>query len=62
MDIAEAAALREKWGNKPCNHPHVVSETSRHGKTGDYVCTTCGEVGWGKNWVEEDRRLREKDS
>lgn len=62
MDINEVAALRKKWGNKPCSHPHVVSETSHRGKTGDYVCTTCGETGWGKDWVEDERRLHEKDS
>lgn len=28
MDTSEATALRIKWGNKPCSHPHVVSETT----------------------------------
>lgn len=57
----EAAELRKKWGGKPCSHSHVVSEYNRGTKTGDYVCTTCGEVGWGKNWPAEEAQCNQED-
>ena len=51
MKMTEAARLREKWGDKPCNHPDLEKEYSDQGwATGDWVCTDCGEAGWGSDW------------
>lgn len=52
MDIKKGERLREEWGNKPCNHPSFEKETQGaalsggyvESKTGDYICTQCGEV------------------
>lgn len=53
MDIKKGQKLREEWGNKPCNHPSFEKETQGapisglgyvESKTGDYICTQCGEV------------------
>jgi len=53
MDIKKGQRLREEWGDKPCDHPSFEKETQGapisglgyvESKTGDYICTQCGEV------------------
>ena len=39
----EAQELRDKWGNKDCDHPRIGKEFYRESPTGDYCCITCGE-------------------
>lgn len=62
MKMSEAKALKMRWGNKPCDHPFLKNERDEIGtSTGDYVCTTCGEVGWGSKWNEiTDNAINEK--
>jgi len=47
MTKTEAVRLRERWEtlNSPkCEHMVLLLERSDNGKrTGNYVCTTCGE-------------------
>ena len=50
MQNAVALRLKERWGGKPCAHPKLTKEYDRGTATGDYVCTTCGESGWGCSW------------
>ncbi len=42
MQAKKAAALREGWGDKPCEHPTLAKEYAAGERTGDYVCTQCG--------------------
>lgn len=42
MQRKRAAALREEWGDKPCEHPAFAKEYDLGVKTGNYVCTQCG--------------------
>ena len=42
MQAKKAAALREAWGERPCDHPALAKEYSSGVRTGDYVCTQCG--------------------
>jgi DNA-directed RNA polymerase subunit RPC12/RpoP len=42
MQAKKAAAIREEWGDKPCEHPKLAKEYSAGARTGDYVCTQCG--------------------
>ena len=44
MQTEKATELQRKWGGKPCDHPSFDNEYYLGGSTGDYVCTTCGEV------------------
>lgn len=62
MQANEAAKLRARWGGKPCDHPQVMKEYDLGTATGDYVCTTCGEAGWGRDWPEKERDARHDDS
>jgi len=42
MQAKKAAALRETWGEKPCEHSALAKEYAAGVRTGDYVCTQCG--------------------
>ena len=44
MQLEEAKALRESWGDKPCNHPSFADEYMFGSKTGDFVCEQCGQT------------------
>ncbi|MGE7954821.1 hypothetical protein [Lysinibacillus xylanilyticus] len=50
MQLEEARDLRERWGEKLCNHPDLTKEYYLGTQTGDYVCTTCGKARWGRDW------------
>lgn len=44
MEFTEALRLSKRWDkSKVCIHPRIEIETNRGVKTGDRVCTTCGE-------------------
>jgi hypothetical protein len=50
MNDSDAAALREKWGDKPCAHPEIEAAVEAGRPSTNYVCTTCGKVGVGNKW------------
>ncbi len=43
MNSKKAESLRREWGKKSCEHPDFAKETILGAKTGDHVCTQCGE-------------------
>jgi len=57
MQEREAAYLREKWGlehkGEKCDHRDLDKEYYLGAATGDYVCTICGESGYGRDWVKK---------
>lgn len=50
MQMLAAAKLRQAWGDKPCEHPHIEQEYHLGSNTGEYVCTQCGEAKEGSDW------------
>lgn len=56
MQMKDAEAIRERWGNKPCDHPSLEKEYELGAATGDYVCTKCGQAGWGSDWNKKDKK------
>ena len=50
MNYSDAAQLREKWGDRPCDHPEIEAEAEAGHPSNNYVCTTCGKVGEGNTW------------
>ena len=42
MQAKRSAAIREEWGDKPCDHPTMAKEYAGGRRTGDYLCTQCG--------------------
>lgn len=55
MGPLELEALKAAWGDKPCDHPDLTPDRGPWGKTGDYYCPQCGEIGWGKEWAKKGR-------
>ena len=51
MDIKQAEALPEAWGDKPCEHPAfskekingIIGNQFIESKTGEFICTQCGQ-------------------
>jgi hypothetical protein len=61
MNYRDTAQLREKWHDKPCDHPEIGAEVEFGHPSNNYVCTTCGKVGEGNRWnmshsAEEDSK------
>jgi hypothetical protein len=54
MNSENAKFLKLSNNNKPCNHPHLEKEYILGASTGDYICTQCGESGWGSNWNKKE--------
>ena len=44
MQTTKAAKLRDRWGDKPCDHPGWDREYYLGASTGDDICTSCGRV------------------
>jgi hypothetical protein len=61
IQVQEAEQLREKWGDKPCDHPKFAREYYLGANTGDYVCTTCGRC-FARQKMEELRLARSRDT
>ena len=57
MQVQEAINLRKEWGYKPCEHPVIVKEYDKGAATGDSVCKTCGQSGWGSEWNNPKKDL-----
>ena len=61
MQLSEAYELRKRWNGSKCAHMHLEKEYDLGTATGDYVCTTCGQSGWGNDWPEKiDLERKEK--
>lgn len=55
MKMSEAAELREMYRGMPCEHQNLEKEYHLGTATGDYVCTTCGKTGWGRDWADKEK-------
>ena len=55
MQLEKAQKLKAEWGNKPCEHSDLAKEYHLGAATGDFVCTTCGEAGFGRDWVKREK-------
>jgi hypothetical protein len=62
MQIRQAAELRQRWGDLPCDHPELEKEYDLGAQTGDYVCTRCGEARWGSDWVQQERMKNSQEA
>jgi len=56
VQISEAIKLREKWGDKPCDHKSLDKEYHLGSATGDFVCIQCGCSGWGEDWPKKEAK------
>jgi hypothetical protein len=54
VQMTQAAKIRKAWeaaGSPPCSHPDADREYYLGSSTGDYVCTTCGEIFTRDEWL-----------
>jgi hypothetical protein len=43
MEYYIALKVKEEWGTKPCDHPHLEKETYSGAYLVTWVCTQCGQ-------------------
>jgi hypothetical protein len=43
MEYNAAQKVKEEWGSKPCDHPHLEKEYYVGAFLINYVCTQCGK-------------------
>lgn len=43
MEYFETQALKETWGQKPCDHPHLEKVYYAGAFLINYACTQCGK-------------------
>jgi hypothetical protein len=43
MEYYVAQKVKDSWGEKPCNHPHIEKEYYTGAFLTNYVCTQCGK-------------------
>ena len=43
MEYYVALKVKEEWGTKPCNHPHLEKELYTGAFLVNWVCTQCGK-------------------
>ena len=58
IQIKEARKIEESWDGSECDHPALAKEYDLGSATGDYVCKTCGESGFGSDWPERRRKAK----
>ena len=44
MQKKRATALKQEWGDRPCQHTTLAKEYDMGERTGSYVCTQCGST------------------
>lgn len=57
MQWEAAKRLREQWGGKPCDHPHLTKEYYLGSQTGDWACNQCG-ASFDRSEVDHIRDAR----
>ena len=43
MEYYVAQKVKDSWGEKPCDHPHLEKEYYTGAFLTNYVCTQCGK-------------------
>ena len=43
MEYYKAQKVKEAWGDKPCDHPHIEREYYTGAFLTNYVCVQCGK-------------------
>ncbi|MBK9389896.1 MAG: hypothetical protein IPN68_06785 [Bacteroidetes bacterium] len=43
MEYYTAQKVKDAWGNKPCDHPHIEREYYSGAFLTNYICVQCGK-------------------
>ncbi|HAM10892.1 MAG: hypothetical protein A2X05_18870 [Bacteroidetes bacterium GWE2_41_25] len=59
MEYYIAQIIKDTWGNKPCDHPHIEREYYSGAFLTNYVCVLCGKEFTiaQKLEIDEERKL-----
>jgi len=60
MEYYTAQKVKDSWGNKPCDHPHLEKEYYTGAYLTNYVCIQCGKEFTIAQKLEMDE-LRKKN-
>jgi hypothetical protein len=63
MEYYSAQKIRDEWGNKHCDHPHIEREYYAGAFLTNYVCVFCGKEFTiaQKLEIDEERRLHVRE-
>ena len=61
MQFKQAQDLRERWGDRPCEHLSFEKEYYLGADTSDFICTQCGREFTETEKEEIERRRHEND-
>ena len=60
MNIDKLQALQREWGNKPCDHPDIISDPTAKPEEDKWRCLQCGsEVGY-EEWQKARNQAARK--
>jgi hypothetical protein len=62
MEYYAAQKIKESWGKKPCDHPHLEKEFYSGAFLINYVCTTCGKEFTIAEKLEMDEQRKKQVS
>lgn len=60
MQSSKASKLRQAWDGGYCEHSNITKEIHLGSTTGDFVCTRCGECGYGRDWVKREKETHNR--
>lgn len=58
MEYSVAQKVKEAWGAKPCNHPHLEKEYYVGAFLVNWVCTQCGKEFKIADKLEMDQKRK----
>jgi transcription initiation factor IIE alpha subunit len=58
MEYYVALKLKESWGEKPCDHPHLEKEYYTGAYLTNFVCSQCGQEFTIAQKMEIDRERK----
>jgi len=56
MEYYVALKVKEAWGNKPCDHPHIEKEYYTGAFLTNWICTQCGKEFTISEKLEMDQK------
>lgn len=59
MEYYVALKVKESWGDKPCDHPHIEKEYYSGAFLTNWICTQCGKEFSIPEKLEMDEKNKE---
>jgi hypothetical protein len=62
MEYYYALKLKESWGEKPCDHPHLEKEYYAGAFLINYICSQCGKEFTIAQKLEMDQARKKQEA